>query len=535
MVLRRILRPGLLAPFVMGGVLCLLLAVPLAARGDQGDEDLLDLDALGSFDAPAEKPSESAGFAGGNALFSGRLITKAAHDLRRDNDDEFLFSELTYASAKAAVTVSPRLAVVLEGLFEYEVQTDWEDTQAAYKFILWSGKAKWSLGPVDLTVGQQHVSWGLADVINPTDLINPRDYDRFLDLELGYTKLPAPMARLEWYLPKSLKIDVVALPFFVPARFHVVEADVALFAHDFPLFYVLNQVRSNPDWYRVERALDLWYPGWEEDLDALLEDQNFFDVRTRHLDDDFTHAEGALRFSGKAGSVDFSTSYFYLWDDIPTLHLNPAFTDLIGAMATTPAGYTPIPRPRDIDPAVILEPFTIAYHRTHAIGADVGTSLEGFGLRAEGVYTFAKYTYTENLGTRTRPVLDAVLNVDYTFSDNTLISAAYLASAMLNYDNQMLMPPTLSLAMLAFRRPWLDEKLTTELAAIYDFSYMTPEKWQEGSLFGEDGMVAPIVTYAITDPLKVSVGANVLFGERFQLLGALRDATRAFVSLKYDF
>ena len=520
------------------GVLLFLLLLPASAWcADESDEDLFDLDAMGQFEAqPGAQPSAETGFGGANALFSGKLINKAAHDFRRENEKEFLFSDLTYASAKAAITVNPNLAITLEGLFEYELETNWDDkTEGLYDFVLWQGHARWKLGPVDLTVGQQHVTWGLADVINPTDTVNPRNWDRFLDAELGFSKLPAPMARVEWYLPKNFKIDTVVLPFFVPAQVHIVEQDVALFGHDFPLLFMLDQIRENPEFYRFERGLEMYYPDWEQDLDTMMENQEFFDVRTRDLADDFTHAEAAIRFSGSARSVDFSAGYQYLWDDLPTLFLNPAFLDMLGSFNQTPEGYTPIPNPSDIDVDTIMEPFSLTYHRTHAVSADLGTNVGGFGLRAEGLYSFARYTYTEDLRTVRKPIATWVFNADYMFSDNSLLSVVYYSSSMLNYTNRMLMPPTYALALIGFRKPWLDEKLTTELFAAYDFSFLSPEQWREGQLFGEDGMVSPMITYAITDPLKITFGANILFGPQYNLLGMLRENSRGFVSLKYDF
>ena len=44
-----------------------------------------------------------------------------------------------------------------------------------------------------------------------------------------------------------------------------------------------------------------------------------------------------------------------------------------------------------------------------------------------------------------------------------------------------------------------------------------------------------MITYAITDPLKVKVGANFIFGDAYHLFGFLRDDSRAFAQLSFDF
>lgn len=508
------------------------IAMAQGESEDDADEEMMDLGALGDYDSA---PASNSGFGGVNAVFSGRLINKAAQDLRRDNDREFLFSDTTFASAKTAVNLSPKFTVTLEGLFEYHFEANQEDTLGNYTFDLWQGNARWKLGPVDITIGQQHVAWGIVDGINPTDIINPKNYNRFLDIELNLAKLPAPMARVEYYLPHNLKLDFVVLPFFVPARLNIVGRDVALFGHDFPFPMLKAELRNNPDFYQFERGLEMYYPQWEVDIDKILENQDFWDYNTRSFEDDFTQTEVALRFSGRAGKFDFSTSYMYLWDDIPTLHLNPEFLDLISAFSKTPEGYTPIPNPADINPEVFFEPFTLTYHRTNVIGADLGLSIEGFGIRWEGAYTFSKYTYTKQMETREKPMINSAFNIDYMFDEQFLVSGIFFSSSLLNYSNELFSPPSYAIFMILIRKPWLDEKLTTELAASYDFSYLKQKDWENGDIFGEDGMFSPFISYAITDPLKISVGANILWGEDFHLFGILKDNTRAFVSMKYDF
>ena len=516
-------------------VLALFLVISPVFAED--DEDLMDLDALGDFNAEPKAGAEDTGIGGGNAIFSGKLLTKTAHDFRKENDEEYLLSSLSYATASAAVTVNPKLAVTLEGLFMYEARTNYDEVDTEFDVDLWQGNVRWKVGPLDITLGRQIVAWGQADVVNPTDLVNPRDYTRFLDAELGYSKLPVTMARVEWYLPKSQKLDVVLLPFFRPAKFSIVSEDVALFAHEFPLFFLMNELRSNPDFYRAERAIDLWYPDWEEDLRALLEDPVFWENRTLKYEDDFTHAEAALRYSGRLSGWDYSVSYGYLWDDIPTMHLNPSFVNYFTSLNRTENEYTKVPYPvRDLyQPDTLLEPFTLVYHRTHSVGADLGTIVGGVGLRAEAQYSFAKYTYTDRLGTRRKPVVNGVLNADYTFKHNIMFTGLILFSSVIDYESYLLMPPTYRLVGFGMRKPWLSDKLLTEMAFMYDFSYMDNEKLSEGQLFGEDGMWTPMITYNITDPFKIRFGANLLFGERYQLLGMLRENSRGFVTLEYSF
>ncbi len=65
------------------------------------------------------------------------------------------------------------------------------------------------LGPVDLTVGNQIVAWGLTDIFTPVDVVNPKDYR----LPVAPDKTPEFMCRTNIY-GNGFSVDLVVVPFW---------------------------------------------------------------------------------------------------------------------------------------------------------------------------------------------------------------------------------------------------------------------------------------------------------------------------------
>src|SRR5690606_5636205 len=72
------------------------------------------------------------------------------------------------------------------------------------------------LGDVDLSVGNQVVSWGSVDVLNPVDVVNPRDLS-YPVADPASQKLATPMLRAVAHAPGGVTLDAVLVPVFVPS------------------------------------------------------------------------------------------------------------------------------------------------------------------------------------------------------------------------------------------------------------------------------------------------------------------------------
>lgn len=72
------------------------------------------------------------------------------------------------------------------------------------------------LGQVDLSVGNQRVSWGSVDIVNPIDVVNPRDL-RYPVRDPASQRLATPLIRATLHAPEGVTVDAVLVPVFVPS------------------------------------------------------------------------------------------------------------------------------------------------------------------------------------------------------------------------------------------------------------------------------------------------------------------------------
>jgi len=92
------------------------------------------------------------------------------------------------------------------------------DAVAADPFTLRLGPtyATVFIGDLDLSVGNQVVSWGSVDVLGPVDAINPRDLTYPVQ-EPAAQRLATPLLRATVHAPEGVSIDAVIVPAFLPS------------------------------------------------------------------------------------------------------------------------------------------------------------------------------------------------------------------------------------------------------------------------------------------------------------------------------
>jgi hypothetical protein len=68
-------------------------------------------------------------------------------------------------------------------------------------------------GPLmELRIGYSNVVWGVLDEIQPTDVVNPIDVSRFVLEGRSEARLPVPLARLRFFLPRDVSLEAVVAP-----------------------------------------------------------------------------------------------------------------------------------------------------------------------------------------------------------------------------------------------------------------------------------------------------------------------------------
>ncbi|MBZ0273917.1 hypothetical protein K8I61_17900 [bacterium] len=479
-------------------------------------------------DAPAAGPV-SAG------VLSGEAWQKAAVDTARDGEDEFIYALLTLVRAQGDFTFGD-LAARISGIVTYDAAFNEDAYDAHYTPELWEAYARWRVGPVDLTAGQKIWSWGKTDIVSPTDLINPYNFDRYFDAEIGLARLPVMTLDATWYAG-AFQVEGLVIPFLRPTRLTVAGDAGAVLGQRFPLGDILAPVEDEPAYRNLKRFLDLWIPDWKDELTDELSKQSYFDARTENPDDDFSRAGGAVRAGASAGGFDFDVMGYSVYDPIPTVHINPDLLEIARAFERTPEGYGPLPdRVEEIPTAAVTDPFRVVHHRLYGPGADVATTVGAFAIRAEGTALWGRHVYREDLTTVEKPTYSTAINVEYMFPGDTTVSATFWNSTVGDADGEdLLFPPTTAMLFLGWRAAFFRDRLQLQGVATYNFSHITGEMARDGDVFGEDGQFTPIVEWSVTDPFHIGAGANVFFGERDTLWGLLRDRSRVFAFVAYHF
>ena len=342
---------------------------------------------------------------------------------------------------------------------------------------------------LDITIGRQRIAWGTADVINPTDNLNPYDFEDVLDF--GRHR-GSDAINLQYYLNSDFSLQGVFIPFFQPANL-----PAGIFAES------------------LSSSMDM-PPG------MVLQGYSDTVVIPKYNLGESTSA--GLRFKGFTGGVDFSMSYVWGWDGLP---FNTANTVI----------------PVDLQGGVNVNA-QLSYGRNHIIGADLATSIAGIGFWAEGaLFLPEKDVIMSNDLTavvsgspdpfivdstilEAKPFMKFVVGGDYFFGDGSYLNLQYIHGFIhergkdalndyffLRYDkrffNEKLKISPLSGAFIV--TDWKD------IQNNYALAYM------------------PEIIYAATVNTEISLAVVLFEGEGDNLFANMKDYDMFMFKLKYVF
>lgn len=218
-------------------------------------------------------------------------------------------------------------------------------------------------------------------------------------------------------------------------------------------------------------------------------------------------------------TVDWSLSYFDGFDLFPNLG--------VGRVMAGPAA-----------PPIVE--VLLRHHRLRVVGADAATTVERFGLRGEVAYASGQDRSGRNPEIK-NPYLFLVLGADRTFLEYLNVNLQYIFRAIVNFRDPAGIADSLRRAVAIedatinsqldrFQHAasarvsykWLNETLEAEVAGVYGFTR-------------DDYAIRPKVTYAFTDRLKGTVGADVFRGPQPSFFGRIRDNSTAYAELKFSF
>lgn len=224
---------------------------------------------------------------------------------------------------------------------------------------------------------------------------------------------------------------------------------------------------------------------------------------------DGTWSQWAAKLEYTASDYEYSVSYFDGFDH------NPDF-------ALTGAGVT------------------MRYGRLKVYGADGAFTSGRYGFRAEAAY-LASEDAAGNDPFSKNPVFFAVAGGDRTFGDNFNVNLQYLFRQVINYRAPASITPAAALPLAeaaAFAANQYDETQ-------HGMTFRIGNKWLNDTLEAEmaglvwlqhgDSLIRPKITYAATDTIRLSMGADSYQGPHDSFFGRLTDFTTFFFELRWGY
>jgi hypothetical protein len=370
------------------------------------------------------------------------------------------------------------------------------------------------LGPLDVTLGRQIISWGTADGINPTDNINPRDISNFLSPD----KLPVSLLRLNAYPAYFMDIEAVFVPTYPEPKL--------------------------PDLSGL--------------LPSELEGVTFAVTSPAPELESF---QAGARANFLLPGVDLSVSYLYAWDHLPDI--DSVAIAMQEVMSTVFFG--------------VPSGITLGFNRIHVIGADFAWPVAAVDLRGEAAFFLTddldgSDPYVKN------PWIHYVVGAGYRFSNGFTANIQLSQKITLHYskvsDYGYVLDPTSpaslnrsesyyadayaaqfsplisgqkgalqSTVMVHGTQRLVDDTLELGLTGIYNF----PETYDDFTMakYG-DFMIRPSASYAIGDAFDLDIGANLYFSlqesedgglknDPFTTFGVLDGQDHFFVDITYSY
>ncbi|MDR2072679.1 MAG: hypothetical protein LBP60_04510 [Spirochaetaceae bacterium] len=214
-------------------------------------------------------------------------------------------------------------------------------------------------GPLDLEAGLRKLSWGRADSFGPLDVINPLDYTNLSAIDSPRTiKIARPMIHVSWNIDSFSKLEGVFVPWFQGHK------------------YALEGRWTPAQLVRIKTMMAAYFPaikdlyGWSEADYTTLESDMAEKFASGIIDGDplsLAYAQGGLRFTTTAGSLDLGFQYYF--GRLPRI--------AIANIRMGPLG--PIPSLQDVRNMASID-----YNYYHQIGLDFAWVMGGFNFRAEG-------------------------------------------------------------------------------------------------------------------------------------------------------
>jgi hypothetical protein len=343
---------------------------------------------------------------------------------------------------------------------------------------------------LDVSIGRQRIVWGTADKLNPTDNLNPLDLEDILDFG---RRRGSDAINLNYYINNDFSLQGVFIPIFQPANM-----PVGIFAN------ILNPTLEMPDGMALESVSDtLTMPKYNIGESS----------------------SAGLKLKGFTQGVNFSFSYVWGFDGLPFATKNTFIpVDALGGINIHSQ---------------------LSYARTHIIGADLVTSIAGFGVWAEAAafipekdvmmtndlsafYPTSPVPVTQDslILDKSKPYIKFVVGGDYFFSDGSYLNVQYLHGFIHERARENLN----DYFFLRYEKTFLNDKLKiTPIGGGFIVTDWNKMKDNYALVY------MPEIAYKATTNSEITVSTTIFDGKGDNLFSNLKDYNMFMCKLKYSF
>ena len=352
-----------------------------------------------------------------------------------------------------------------------------KDLQDSYRNRLYLREVFFTISrkKVDLKIGKQIVNWGTADIYNPTDNSNPRDYSDFFDFDNN--KLGVWMVHLKYFHDNN----------------HFTEL---LFSPSLPALAVPNPHSR-------------WVLGLPSKMTNPLDLSIVSPIHYGYTNLRPTFREAGYSIGVKNGYTingwDVSHSFLASADFSPTFDL----------------------RISTIQEREIKALFEPNFQRLYTLGFDFSKAFKKFGLKGEAALKILS-SPGDNAQVETA-YLEYIIGIEHTFSQllfqkNLRVLLQWVQQ--INLENQALASDNV--------RFFLQKaiSLRTELVLNY-FSSFTIQTFY--NIADKNVYLRPSLKYRILDGWTTTIQGDLLFGKASGFLGQYRNNDRLQLSVTYNF
>lgn len=342
---------------------------------------------------------------------------------------------------------------------------------------------------LDVKIGRQRIAWGTADMLNPTDNLNPYDLEDILDF--GRHR-GSDAINLNYYLNNDFSLQAVYIPFFQPANM-----PVGIFAN------VLNpQMELPPGIILNEFSDSVLMPRYN-----LAESSTF-----------------GFKFKGFMAGFDISLSYIWGRDGMPISTYNTFIpVDTLGGTSIHSQ---------------------LSFTRNHIFGADLAGSIGSVGVWAEAAVFLPDHdvVMTNDLSAfypsspdpvtqdstmlKKEPYVKFILGADYTFSNGAYLNFQYLHGFIQERGKEALN----DYFFIQLEKTIFEDKLTfAPLAGGFIVSDWSDIKNNYSIIY------VPGITYHATDNAEITISTAIFSGKGENVFVNFNDYDMLMFKLKYSF